>query len=63
MGVIVGFIVFAIIYSLIHNILSKITGDEKKAYKVIEFLFTLLGVLFSGYIVFWFVYSTIVTWG
>jgi uncharacterized membrane protein YedE/YeeE len=63
MGVIVGFIVFAIIYSLIHDILSKITGDEKKTEDIMVLLGNLFSILIFGYIFFALVYSAFNTWG
>jgi len=56
-------VIIGLIYSFIRDTLIKVTGDVKKTDKVIDFLFNLLGVLISGYIVFWLVYSAFVTWG
>jgi len=63
MSIIIAFIILGLIYSFIRDTLIKVTGDIKKADKVIDFLFNLLGVLIPGYIVFWLVYSAFVTWG
>ena len=63
MGVIVAIIVLAVIYTSVQDALNKVTGDKERADKILTFLSNLFSVLFFGYIVFWFVYSSFVTWG
>ena len=63
MGVIVALLVLVVLYATGREYLIKIAGNEEKADKFIGFLFNLLGVLISGYIVFWFIYSAFITWG
>ena len=63
MGVIVALLVLVVLYATGREYLIKIAGNEEKVDKFIGFLFSLLGVLISGYIVFWFIYSAFSTWG
>lgn len=56
-------IVFSIIYSSAYGALSVVTGSEKKADKVIDFLFEVFSLLFYGSIFLAIIYSMLVTWG
>jgi len=63
MAYFIAFLVIIGIYGVIKDWAVKIVGNEELVNNILEFFFQLVKVVFLGYIVFWFVYSAIVTWG